>query len=85
MKARSAKEHKLLRSKHEVAVDAETRHRNMKQVIKFRRREIGHQSPDDFKVIDQSTVQDAEQRYQSLVFQKEERELQQQEELRQKE
>lgn len=76
MKARSAKEQKQLRQKHEVAVDAETRQRNMKQVIKFRRREIGHQQPDDFKVIDQSTVAEVEQRYQTLVFQKEEREIQ---------
>jgi hypothetical protein len=53
-------------------------------VIKFRRREIVHQSPDDFKTIDQSTVAEAEQKYQKLIFLKEETEMQQNEEMQQK-
>ena len=82
LRLKTKSESKKVLEKHETAIAVETRCRNMKQIMRFKRIEQRQLEVNSDKTIDEGTVAEAEDRYQSLIFQKEEQSIQQEEDFK---
>ena len=72
LRLKTKTESKKVLDKHETAIAVETRCRNMKQIIRYKKIEQRQLDIASDQTIDESTVAEAEERYQTLIFQKEE-------------
>lgn len=80
LRLKTKAEEKKVQVKHEEAISIEQRYRNMKEIV--RHKKLTESEPKPAAYVDSDVLTEAEQAYQSLVYQKEEEYLQQQNDLR---